>query len=96
MILFREERSPPFLGFCFPGCPSSEFLRLERLQKWNMMAAYRHFGKKEVPIKTARLKEWTYEEFMALPIGDPIHYEINDGDLCMPTSSVPLSRLQEF
>ncbi len=40
-------------------------------------------------MKTARLKEWTYEEFMALPEGGPVRYEIIDGELCMTPSPVP-------
>ena len=45
-------------------------------------------------MKTARLKEWTYEEFMALPEGGPVRYEIIDGDLCMTPS--PVTRHQEI
>ncbi len=30
-------------------------------------------------MKTARLKEWTYEEFMALPEGVPVRDEIIEG-----------------
>ena len=45
-------------------------------------------------MKTARLKEWTYEEFMALPEGGPVRYEIIDGDLCMTPS--PVSRHQKI
>ena len=37
-------------------------------------------------MKTARLKEWTYEEFMSLPEGGPFRYEIIDGELCMTPS----------
>ena len=40
-------------------------------------------------MKTARLKEWTYEEFMALPEGGPVRYELIDGELCMTPSPVP-------
>ena len=40
-------------------------------------------------MKTARLKEWTYEEFMALPEGGPVRYEIIDGDLCMTPARSP-------
>ncbi len=32
---------------------------------------------------TVRPKEWTYEEFMALPEGGPLRYEIIDGELSM-------------
>ena len=39
--------------------------------------------RKEVSMKTARLKEWTYEEFLSLPEGGPFRYEIIDGELCM-------------
>ena len=45
-------------------------------------------------MKMARLKEWTYEEFMALPEGGPVRYEIIDGDLCMTPS--PVSRHQKI
>ena len=45
-------------------------------------------------MKTARLKEWTYEEFMALPEGGPVRYEIIDGDLCM--TPAPSPRHQEI
>ena len=45
-------------------------------------------------MKTARLKEWTYEEFMALPEGGPVRYEIIDGDLCMTPS--PVTRHQKI
>ena len=45
-------------------------------------------------MKTARLKEWTYEEFMALPEGDPVRYEILDGDLCM--TPAPNTRHQDI
>ena len=40
-------------------------------------------------MKTARLKEWTYEEFMALPEGGPVRYEIIDGDLCITPAPSP-------
>ena len=33
---------------------------------------------------TVRPKEWTYEEFMALPEGGPLRYEVIDGGLTMP------------
>ena len=45
-------------------------------------------------MKTARLKEWTYEEFMALPEGGPVRYEIIDGDLCM--TPAPVTRHQKI
>ena len=45
-------------------------------------------------MKTARLKEWTYEEFLSLPEGGPFRYEIIDGDLCMTPS--PNTRHQEI
>ena len=44
-------------------------------------------------MKTAPLKEWTYEEFMTLPEGGPYRYEIIDGELFMPPS--PNSKHQE-
>ena len=37
-------------------------------------------------MKTAPLREWTYEEFMSLPEGGPYRYEIIDGELCMTPS----------
>ncbi len=40
-------------------------------------------------MKMARLKEWTYEEFMALPEGGPVRYEIIDGELCMTPAPNP-------
>lgn len=40
-------------------------------------------------MKTAPLKEWTYEEFMTLPEGGPYRYEIIDGELCMTPSPTP-------
>ena len=45
-------------------------------------------------MKTAKIAEWTYEEFLALPEGGPVRYEIIDGDLCMTTS--PVTRHQEI
>ena len=45
-------------------------------------------------MKTASLKEWTYEEFMSLPEGGPFRYEIIDGELCMTPS--PNTRHQEI
>ncbi|MHB8368562.1 MAG: Uma2 family endonuclease [Leptospirales bacterium] len=45
-------------------------------------------------MKTASLKEWTYEEFMSLPEGGPLRYEIIDGELCMTPS--PNTRHQEI
>ena len=45
-------------------------------------------------MKMARLKEWTYEEFMALPEGGPVRYEIIDGELCMTPS--PVTRHQKI
>jgi len=44
---------------------------------------------KEVLMKTASLKEWTYEEFMSLPEGGSLRYEIIDGELCMTPSPSP-------
>jgi Uma2 family endonuclease len=58
------------------------------------MATCLHCGKKEVPMKTTSLKEWTYEEFMSLPEGGPVRYEILDGGLCMTPS--PNTRHQEI
>ena len=40
-------------------------------------------------MKTARLKEWTYEDFMALPEGGPVRYELIEGDLCMTPAPNP-------
>ena len=40
-------------------------------------------------MKTAPLKEWTYEEFMTLPEGGPSRYEIIDGELYMPPAPTP-------
>ena len=40
-------------------------------------------------MKTVKLKEWTYEEFMSLPEGDPYRYELIDGELCMTPSPIP-------
>ena len=40
-------------------------------------------------MKMVKIKEWTYEEFMSLPEGDPYRYELIDGDLCMTPSPVP-------
>jgi len=37
-------------------------------------------------MKTASLKEWTYEEFMSLPEGGPFRTEIIDRELCMTPS----------
>jgi len=45
-------------------------------------------------MKTAILKEWSYEEFMSLPEGGPFRYEIIDGELCMTPS--PNTRHQEI
>ncbi|BAM07005.1 Uma2 family endonuclease [Leptospirillum ferrooxidans] len=45
-------------------------------------------------MKTTSLKEWTYEEFMSLPEGGPVRYEILDGGLCMTPS--PNTRHQEI
>ncbi|MHB8423436.1 MAG: Uma2 family endonuclease [Leptospirales bacterium] len=45
-------------------------------------------------MKTASLKEWTYEEFMSLPEGGPFPYEIIGGELCMTPS--PSTRHQEI
>ena len=49
---------------------------------------------KEVSMKTAPLKEWTYEEFMTLPEGGAHRYEIIDGELFMTPS--PNTRHQEI
>ena len=43
---------------------------------------------------TVRPKEWTYEEFMALPEGGPLRYEIIDGELTM--TPAPNTRHQEI
>ena len=51
-------------------------------------------SQKETSMKTAKIAEWTYEEFLALPEGGPVRYEIIDGDLCMTTS--PVIRHQEI
>ena len=40
-------------------------------------------------MKTAPLKEWTYEEFMTLPEGGPYRYEIINGELFMTPSPTP-------
>ena len=40
-------------------------------------------------MKTARLKEWTYEEFMALPEGGSVRYEIIEGDLYVTPAPSP-------
>ncbi len=40
-------------------------------------------------MKTVKLKEWTYEEFMTLPEGGPYRYEIIDGELFMTPSPTP-------
>ena len=40
-------------------------------------------------MKTVKLKEWTYEEFMTLPEGGPFRYEIIDGELYMTPSPTP-------
>ena len=45
-------------------------------------------------MKTARLKDWTYEEFMALPEDNSTRYELIDGDLCM--TPAPNTRHQEI
>ena len=37
-------------------------------------------------MKTVNPKEWTYEDYLALPEGGPIRYEVIDGDLCMTPS----------
>ncbi len=38
---------------------------------------------------TVRAKEWTCEEFMALPEGGPLRYEIIDGELTGPPPPIP-------
>ncbi|KGA92595.1 hypothetical protein LptCag_1739 [Leptospirillum ferriphilum] len=43
---------------------------------------------------TVRPKEWTYEEFMALPEGGPLRYEVIDGGLTMPPA--PNTRHQKI
>ena len=48
--------------------------------------------RKEFSMKTASLREWTYEEFMSLPEGGPYRYEIIDGELCMTVSPSQTSR----
>ena len=40
-------------------------------------------------MKTARIKEWTYEEFMTLPEEGPYRFEIIDGELFMTPSPTP-------
>ena len=40
-------------------------------------------------MKTARLKEWRYEEFMALPEGKSCRYELIEGDLYLTPAPVP-------
>ena len=45
-------------------------------------------------MKTARLKEWTYEEFMGLPEDPSCRYELIDGDLYVTPS--PVSRHQKI
>jgi Uma2 family endonuclease len=45
-------------------------------------------------MKSVPLKEWTYDEFLALPEGGPYRYEILDGELYMTPS--PNSRHQEI
>ncbi len=34
-------------------------------------------------MKTDRLREWTYEDYLMLSEEGPLHYEIIDGELCM-------------
>ena len=36
---------------------------------------------KEAPLETFKPKEWTYEDYLALPEGGPYRYEIIDGEL---------------
>ena len=45
-------------------------------------------------MKTAKIEEWTYEEFMALPEGGPYRDELIDGELCM--TPAPSPRHQEI
>ncbi len=45
-------------------------------------------------MNTARLKDWTYEDFMALPEDPSCRYELIDGDLCMTPS--PVTRHQKI
>ena len=40
-------------------------------------------------MKTAKIKEWTYEEFMTFPEGGPYRFEIIDGELFMTPSPTP-------
>ena len=40
-------------------------------------------------MKTVKLEEWTYEEFMSLPEGDPWRYELIDGEFFMTPSPTP-------
>jgi Uma2 family endonuclease len=47
-------------------------------------------------MKTARLKEWTYGEFLSLPEGAPVRYEIIDGELCMTQSPASGNFLESF
>ena len=46
-------------------------------------------------MKAARLKEWTYEEFMALPESKSCRYELIEGDLYLTTPS-PVTWHQEI
>jgi Uma2 family endonuclease len=49
---------------------------------------------KEVRMATVKIKEWTYEDYLALPEGGPLRYEIIDGALNMTPS--PNIRHQEI
>ena len=40
-------------------------------------------------MKTVRIEEWTYKEFMSLPEGDPYRYELIDGEFFMTPSPNP-------
>ena len=40
-------------------------------------------------MKTVKIEEWTYEEFMSLPEGDPYRYELIDGEFFMTPSPTP-------
>ncbi|MHB1287256.1 MAG: Uma2 family endonuclease [Leptospirales bacterium] len=45
-------------------------------------------------METVKLQAWTYEDYLALPEGGPLHYEIIDGELCVTPS--PNTRHQEI
>ena len=43
--------------------------------------------KKEVQMTILKLKAWTYDDYLALPEGDPLRYEVIDGEVYMPPAS---------